>query len=274
MARSSDKTKERIVRAAEQLFAQDGYEAVSLRRITAKGKANIAAVNYHFRTKEMLLEKVMERQLLPIFQLRLKQLQALVDGGESAVVDVIRCYTQPIMDQSAASGLKPLLFGKLVGRLMDDHHADMPAGLQVVQQTFQAQWLAELAKRLEGVTRKDLLWRVHIFYGAVSYSLKEGNRVVFIDEKVGEEPELVEKLEHLVALGAAVVGAGDGAQAPSRGIAKKAAKKVTTKVAKKSARKAAKKTVRKVAKKKSKKMVPAKKAAKSKKEGDQVEFLF
>ena len=58
-------TKERILDAAERLFAERGFAATSLRSITAAAGVNLAAVNYHFRSKEALLEAVFTRRLGP-----------------------------------------------------------------------------------------------------------------------------------------------------------------------------------------------------------------
>ena len=67
-------TKERILDTAEQLFMEHGYEATSLRAITAAAGANLAAVNYHFGTKEELFQAVLTRRLDPMNQRRLELL--------------------------------------------------------------------------------------------------------------------------------------------------------------------------------------------------------
>ncbi|MCZ6663464.1 MAG: TetR family transcriptional regulator, partial [Actinobacteria bacterium] len=59
-------TKERIVRAAEILFAKEGYAGTSLRQITESAGVNIAAVNYHFGSKENLLIEILDRVVGPI----------------------------------------------------------------------------------------------------------------------------------------------------------------------------------------------------------------
>ena len=60
---SSGTTKERILGAAEVLFAQHGFDGASLRQLTAAAKVNLAAVNYHFGSKEKLVEEVFRRRL-------------------------------------------------------------------------------------------------------------------------------------------------------------------------------------------------------------------
>ena len=54
MTRPSEITRERILKAAERLFAERGYDATSVRAIVAKARVNQAAINYHFAGKEGL----------------------------------------------------------------------------------------------------------------------------------------------------------------------------------------------------------------------------
>src|SRR5471030_2431232 len=56
----------RILNAAECLFMKHGFEATSLRLVTAKAKANLAAVNYHFGGKDELFRAMLARRLDPL----------------------------------------------------------------------------------------------------------------------------------------------------------------------------------------------------------------
>lgn len=59
MTRPSDITRERILKAAERLFAERGYDATSVRAIVARARVNQAAINYHFDGKEGLYREVL-----------------------------------------------------------------------------------------------------------------------------------------------------------------------------------------------------------------------
>ena len=56
-------TRERILDAAERLFMAHGYEGTSMRQITGEAAVNLAAVNYHFGSKESLMQEVFRRRL-------------------------------------------------------------------------------------------------------------------------------------------------------------------------------------------------------------------
>ena len=79
-------TKTKILDAAEKLFGNKGFDATSLRDITAGADVNLAAVNYHFQTKESLIDAVIARRLEPVNRRRLEMLAAA--GAKVAVFDV------------------------------------------------------------------------------------------------------------------------------------------------------------------------------------------
>src|ERR1700741_5368588 len=65
-SRTPTATKQRILDTAESLFMEHGFEATSLRSITAAASVNLAAVNYHFGSKEELFQTVLTRRLDPM----------------------------------------------------------------------------------------------------------------------------------------------------------------------------------------------------------------
>src|SRR5258706_3945051 len=70
-------TKARILDAAEQLFMEHGFEATSLRSLTAAAGVNLAAVHYHFGSKEELFQAVLTRRLDPMNVERIKLLERI-----------------------------------------------------------------------------------------------------------------------------------------------------------------------------------------------------
>src|SRR3546814_14900159 len=69
-------TKDRILGAAEELFAQFGFSGTSLRQVTSRADVNIAAVNYHFGSKENLVNEVFRRRMDDMSAHRLSALKA------------------------------------------------------------------------------------------------------------------------------------------------------------------------------------------------------
>src|SRR6059036_3181340 len=97
---AGQETRARILDAAERLFAEHGYDGASLRDITAQAGVNLAAVNYHFRTKESLIQAVFARRLAPVNQRRLALLdacEASAAGGRLQLEEVVRALISPVL---------------------------------------------------------------------------------------------------------------------------------------------------------------------------------
>jgi AcrR family transcriptional regulator len=91
-------TQERILDTAERMFADEGYAATSVRKITAKAEVNLAAVHYHFRSKEALLEAVILRRAEPANRERLALLNACeleAGTGQPSLEGVLRAFLKP-----------------------------------------------------------------------------------------------------------------------------------------------------------------------------------
>ena len=83
-------TRERILDAAEKLFAERGYHGVSIRDVTGAAEVDVALVNYHFGSKEMLLEAVVARRADQLVD-EWKRALAGVQNGHATRVWNARC---------------------------------------------------------------------------------------------------------------------------------------------------------------------------------------
>ena len=102
-------TKEKLLDAAEELFADHGFASTSLRDITTEADVNLAAVNYHFGSKLDLLRAVFARRIGPVNAERLERFDALDDPD---VEEVLRAFIAPLFKRlrepgnARGSGLK------------------------------------------------------------------------------------------------------------------------------------------------------------------------
>src|SRR5437763_1690153 len=104
-------TKAKILDSAEKLFGMKGFEATSLRDITAEAQVNLAAVNYHFQSKDALMEAVICRRIQPVNRRRMELLDA---SGENATVeDIIRAFFSPVFVEGNLGGV-PALIGRVL----------------------------------------------------------------------------------------------------------------------------------------------------------------
>jgi AcrR family transcriptional regulator len=95
---AGEDTRERLLNAAEQLFAEHGVSGTTLRALTKAANVNLAAVHYHFGGKEGLLDAVVERRATPMNQERLRELYELersAGEGTPAVEDILSAFFLP-----------------------------------------------------------------------------------------------------------------------------------------------------------------------------------
>jgi len=88
-------TKSKILSAAEKLFGMNGFDGTSLRDITAEAQVNLAAVNYHFQSKESLIDALIERRIEPINRRRLEMLDAA--GPAPNVERIVEAFLLPLL---------------------------------------------------------------------------------------------------------------------------------------------------------------------------------
>jgi AcrR family transcriptional regulator len=154
-------TKLRILDAAEKLFGLNGFDATSLRDITAEAQVNLAAVNYHFQSKDSLIDAVIARRIEPVNRRRLEMLEAA--GGRPTLEEILAAFLVPVLDQDLGS-VVPLL-----GRMMSD-------ATQFVEKVFKRH-LAQISQRFQQALQEqlpelppaELLWRMHFTVGVMTH---------------------------------------------------------------------------------------------------------
>lgn len=109
-------TKERLLDVAARLFAERGFDAVSLRTLTTEAEVNLAAVNYHFGSKDALIGAVIARQLQPVNQARLDLLAALPRPLKSE--GIVAAFVDPVFEAVQAGGGSDGHFCRLMARCM------------------------------------------------------------------------------------------------------------------------------------------------------------
>src|SRR5690348_18349287 len=94
---SSDQTRSAILVAAERLYADRGFGDVTLRDIVAEANVNLAAVNYHFGSKDELIAELFVTRTLALNRDRLRQLKVAEDSGSgrAEIADILRALVGP-----------------------------------------------------------------------------------------------------------------------------------------------------------------------------------
>jgi AcrR family transcriptional regulator len=93
-----DGTAARLLDAAERIFAEQGIEAASVRAITQAAGANIAAVNYHFGSKQDLVQALLERRVTEMHDARRPFLDRALSAPSVAPRDIATVWVRPLAE--------------------------------------------------------------------------------------------------------------------------------------------------------------------------------
>lgn len=167
--------KRKLFDAAEQLFADHGFEAVSVRDITQLAKANLAAVNYHFGSREGLLVLVMTHCMAPINEERLARLELLEKRGTGKAVppleEIIEAFVRPLVGQLRKSELPEERFYKLLGRIFAWQGDGLPAVIEDPLRQTSDRFMRAFEKALPLLSAADLTLRIHFMIGGMIHML-------------------------------------------------------------------------------------------------------
>jgi len=172
-ATSAD-TKTRILDAAEALFTEHGFEATSLRQLTAAAGVNLAAVNYHFGSKEVLFQAVLTRRLDPMNQERIELLEALErEGGARppSCEKVLFAMLIPALRLARDEKRGGKYFLRVLGRAYADPAPFIRDFLHAQYAGMIARYKEAFLRALPHLSRQELTWRLHFVMGALSYTL-------------------------------------------------------------------------------------------------------
>src|ERR1700691_1175466 len=214
-------TKQKLLDAAERLFSEQGYGAVSLRQIIADAEVNLAAIHYHFGSKQELLDEVILRKAGPVNRDRLARLDRLEAApGGPPVEQVLEAFLMPMAE---AAGQNPE-FCKLMGRMQAEGILT-----EVVARNFQpmlGRFLGALRKTVPDLPENEFRWRVHFMQGSIAHTMSSDPAPLAGAKDVGGFPGRIERLIAFLS-GAFRAPAGVASRpVASKSVARKPAKKL------------------------------------------------
>ena len=200
-----DSTKDRILAAAEELFARTGVARTSLRAITALARVNLAAVNYHFGSKEGLVEEVYRRRLEPLNRARVANLDRLESRARNPSLEsILKAFMTPV----ASLARDPAQGGPTVMRLLGQTHAEAEAPFKAwfagEYRRVLERYHAALCRALPALPPEEVRWRLQFLVGALTYPVAERQLVELVSGEAIDPDDVnlvVERLLPFVAAG-------------------------------------------------------------------------
>jgi len=206
--RGSPETKDRILAAAEALFMEQGYAATSLRSITTKARVNLAAVNYHFGSKEALIRAVFDRRLGPLNQARLDYLERLEfesGGAPLSPEKVLEAMIAPVVQLTRDPLKRGAIFLRLLGRALSEPADTMRQVLPVHYRDVVLRFKAALVRALPHIPETELVWRMHFTFGAMAYAMAGNDALQLIStcevEDADDAETIIRRLVPFLAAG-------------------------------------------------------------------------
>lgn len=171
-------TTDRILDAAERLLSERGLAGVSLRAVTSAAGVNLAAVNYHFGSKEALVGALLRRRIEPMNRARLERLDELeAQGAPLELEQVLEAFIAPALRQADAAGLPPGALMRLVSRLHAEPNEFFERMLLPLFRGVLERFVPALQRCLPGLEGAELLWCVHFAIAAIKGAIADQSRL-------------------------------------------------------------------------------------------------
>lgn len=167
-------TKSQILDAAERLFGEHGFGGTSMRKLTAAAGVNLAAVNYHFRSKEGLLDALFARRLDPMNRERLTMLdEVLASAGDQPpkLADVLRALVWPPLRLWHDRETDGARFIRLLGRIHSEPGPEVRNLLNRYFDQVEHRFTDAIARCLPGSDPTDRIWGAIFTIGAMAHSV-------------------------------------------------------------------------------------------------------
>lgn len=205
---SKNDTKNRILDAAEVLFAERGFSDTSLRLITGEAEVNLASVNYHFGSKKELIQAVLDRYLV-LFMPRLdERLQALLLRSNLTLVEVFDAFVEPLLSLSEVRYNGPTLFMQLLGRGYMDSQGHLRRFITTHYGGVMGRITKAISKAYPELSAVDLFWRLHFTLGTAVFTMASADALRDIARAdFGQQLDVEELIRSVIPYLASGVGA-------------------------------------------------------------------
>ena len=172
-------TRGRILDAAERLFAAHGFAGTSLRAVTREAGANLAAVHYHFGTKEDLLRAVLSRIVLPVNRERLEMLErveAAAGSDPPSLEGILEAFIAPDLRLIRDLGERGVIITRFLGRSLTEPAEMVQALSREHFEELGQRFVEAFARALPEVPQTEVYWRFKLVVGVLVYVLDDTDR--------------------------------------------------------------------------------------------------
>ena len=220
----SDQTRNAILAAAERLYADRGFGDVTLRDIVASANVNLAAVNYHFGSKDELIAELFVTRSLATNRERLNELKAAEEagGGRAGIDAIFRALVGPTL----RGCLGPASEGSTAARFMIRASIESVPPIRRIKNRevdHLRKFAAAMRRSLPGRDDAELFWGLHFALAMSHHTIRERERLTKLSEGKCDLDDVEAIIERVVAVSVmALTQAETKAKAPARLVARDA----------------------------------------------------
>ena len=189
--------RERILGTAERLFADFGYDGVSLRQIGTEAGAQIALITYYFGTKEMLYRAVFENRIVPLSEKRRRGLaEAMEAPGGVTIEAILGALARPWIEMRGTE--EGRRYTRLIAREASDPREADRGIVRDLLDPIALEFLAAMEQALPERPRADVHWAYHFFVNTLLLVLANPERLARLSGNLIDNSSDDEATERLV----------------------------------------------------------------------------
>jgi AcrR family transcriptional regulator len=166
-------TRDRILDTAERLFAEQGFHVATLRQITQEAGVNLAAVNYHFGSKQALLRAIFKRRLDALNTARMQQLDEAMSCPPPSLEAVLDAFVQPALAFTRGGDAAGQRFMQLLLRAFADRDTDLHQAMRQEYAHVMRRFAGAIAQALPGTQPERLRQQLDFIAGALTLTMAE-----------------------------------------------------------------------------------------------------
>ncbi len=200
------RTKERILRIAERLFAEHGYDGVSMRALAASAGVQLALLSYYFGNKLGIYRAVFERRINPLSAQRRTALQRVMERQQPppSIADVLDALARPWVELRGQRGGEH--YSRLIAREVGDPQEGRRGIVADLLDPIAVEFIAAMEKVLPGHPRAKVHWTYHYFIGALLLILANPARAQRLSGKLCRFDDSERLISEIVGFFAANLG--------------------------------------------------------------------
>lgn len=194
-------TVERILDAAERLFAKRGFADTSLRTITSEANVNLAAVNYHFGSKEALIQAIFARFLSPFSAELEKRLDALSEqaAADNRIEDSLFLLARIIDEIHDKDATRTITFMRLLGLAYTQEQGHLRKFIRDQYGPVFRRFLDRMELALPNLNKRDWYWGTQFALGTSMFAMSNLDALLLIHQRnFGEKPSVQEVTKYLI----------------------------------------------------------------------------